>query len=191
MYKPHVILASSSSIRAKLLHQAGFCCEVKKSNVDETVIKKQNQTLSYGKLALILADEKAKIISRLYPRSLVLGGDQIAALGNQMLKKTTTLEACEKQLAFLNGKTHTLYTACVLYQAGDRLMSHLSVPSLTMKNLSFADIKAYVNKDRPYFSCGGYYFEENGYQLFSDVHGEAAAICGMPLNWLTKHFISK
>ena len=56
--------------------------------------------------------------------------------------------------------------------------------SMIMRDLTDHEIHAYVDKDRPFNSCGSYMFEKNGYKLFKETNGSLEAINGLPFNEL-------
>lgn len=181
----NLILASKSKIRAQILKAADFEFTIIESQVNEAVIQ-EDKLLSYPEKALFLAKSKALTISQSFKAAMVIGCDQIAVCEGKQLKKSKTLEDCQKQLAFLSAKTHILYTAIAIYTQGQCLWSHLESPRLGMRALSQNEIKQYVLLDKPLYSCGGYYFEQNGDKLFNKIEGETETISGMPITALMK-----
>ena len=55
-----------------------------------------------------------------------------------------------------------------------------------MRLLTDEEIKDYILKDQPLFSCGSYKYESLGKNLFKSVIGSADAIQGLPLEPLLK-----
>ena len=50
-----------------------------------------------------------------------------------------------------------------------------------MRKLSKQNIKAYINDEKPFNSCGSYKYESKGILLFSNVSGSADTVKGLPL----------
>ncbi len=186
-----LILASTSSIRQRVLRQAGCDFEVFKPQVDEAQLKATLSYDSHSELARLLSCEKALSLSAKYPQHHIIGADQIASLNGQILNKTQSIRDCISQLKQCCGQTHTLYSAVSLVKNNKVLLSYIERAQLTMKALTEAEIETYVHLDKPLYSCGGYYFEEHGEDLFSQVVGEKETILGLPLNGLMQYVMSR
>lgn len=180
-----LILASQSQSRAQILSQIGLDFQAVPSCVDEDILKKQgqNEGWSIEKIALELAREKAKAVSDLHPDAFVIGADQIMGCEGRTFDKAKDLREAVEQLRFISGKSHHLYTACVLFQGGDEVWSHISVPTLKVRSLSEVFIKDYIQKlgDEILRSVGCYQVEELGAQLFESIGGDLFTIMGLPL----------
>ena len=72
-----LVLASESTVRAKLLTSAGLSFEVRPAGVDEGALKKSKTGMTANDLAEVLAHEKARTISIDSMETLVIGADQI------------------------------------------------------------------------------------------------------------------
>ena len=181
-----IILASGSKIRAKILKQTGIEFSVKTSLVDEDAIKKSISTKNINKQAEILACAKALKVSEINLRSYVIGADQICSIGKLILHKPKTMNNAIKQIKSLSGKTHKQTSAICLYHNGKKLWCYSEEAKLSMHKLSTAEIKNYLNIDKPFQSCGSYKFESYGCHLFSKVIGNSYTIQGFPLLSLLK-----
>lgn len=181
----HLILASTSAIRSDILAQAGFDFTTIGANVNEQTIKQEFHGDNYKQLALQLADAKAQAINQQYPDAIVIGCDQLCLLDNQVLSKPGSIERAIAQLQRLNGKTHQLISAVVIWQNLQRQWHQVKVAKMTMKLLSSQAITDYVNQDEPLHSCGAYYYELNGHTLFNKVKGEKETILGLPIKQLS------
>ncbi len=82
-----VLLASRSNIRRMLLSAAGIPIEVQAADIDERELEKGAASLGPGAIAALLAREKAAAVERRHPGRLVLGADQMLALGDAALCK--------------------------------------------------------------------------------------------------------
>jgi septum formation protein len=176
---PELILASTSPYREKVLRRLSLPFRAIAPDVEESVWKEA--IAAPDELAVALAQAKARCVAQQVPEAVVIGSDQVAALGSELLHKPGSREATIQQLEQLSGKTHDLITAvCVSYGAEERIL--LARTSLTMRRLSREDIEVYVDLDRAFDCAGGYKFEEHGISLFDEVRcTDATAIEGLPL----------
>jgi len=174
-----LILASSSPYRQKVLRRLAVPFRVVAPDVEEAAWKAAIS--APDELAVALARAKARCVWQQAPDAVVIGSDQVAALGSELLDKPGSREATIGQLERLSGRTHDLITAvCVLYGTEERIL--LDRTSLTMRRLSRPEIELYADLDRPFDCAGGYKFEEHGISLFEEVRcTDATAIEGLPL----------
>ena len=133
--------------------------------------------------ALALALEKARSVSLRCPDALVIGADQILALGNEWFDKPADLREARSQLERLRGCVHVLATAAGVVKARETLWTGASVPELTMRRFSDSFLDGYVAEegDSLLGSVGAYRLEGKGVQLFSGIGGDYFAILGLPL----------
>ncbi|NRP26020.1 Maf-like protein YceF [Aliiroseovarius sp. xm-m-379] len=189
------ILASGSEIRATLLRNAGLSFEVIPARIDEDMIKMslKAEGAHSRDLADALAEFKARKISEKYRNALVLGCDQVADLGGEVMSKPSTQEDAISQLTEMSGKTHRLLSAAVLYQDGKPLWRHVGLVRMKMRDLSAGYIQDYVarNWDSIRHSVGAYKLEEEGVRLFSSVEGDYFNVLGLPLTELLSYLIER
>ncbi|MCC5972830.1 MAG: Maf family protein [Rubellimicrobium sp.] len=188
-----IILASSSSIRAALLRQAQVPFDVSVPRIDEPAIRAALSVdgASPRDMADALAEMKASRVSQRHPGRLVLGCDQILALGPRVFSKAESLPELRAQLCDLRGQTHSLFSAVVACEDGRPLWRQVREARLTMRDLSDDWLDAYLDRNGSALldSVGGYRIEEEGIRLFSRIEGDYFTILGLPLldllNWLT------
>lgn len=179
-----LILASTSPYREALLQRLSLPFECVPPQIDEDHWK---QAISDPQqLAVTLALEKARSVASQHPEALVIGGDQTAVLGTEILGKPGDRERNIEQLLQLSGQTHQLLTAvCVIQEQTERIL--LDQTFLRMRDLTRAEIEAYVDLDQPFDCAGGFKFEEHGVCLFDEVRcTDTTAIEGLPLLTLSK-----
>lgn len=181
-----LILASGSSARREMLIAAGLAFTVKVAEVDETAIrlKLQAQNVSASAIADVLAAAKAEHISKLFPRHLVLGSDQILLTAEgEILEKPGTCARAEAQLRQLMGRQHQLISAAVIAENGEVIWRGCDTATLTMRPLSDAFIASYlgVEAEHVVHCVGSYRIEALGAQLFTHITGDHFTIRGLPL----------
>ena len=179
-----MILASGSASRRALLANAGVRAEAVRPNVDEDAAKASLRADGLGvrDQAMALAELKAIRVSAGRP-GLVIGGDQMLALGDQAFDKPADMAGARETLHKLSGKTHTLETALVVCEDGAPVWRHLARPRLTMRPLSEGFIDAYLEQcgEAVLSSVGAYQLESLGSQLFTQIEGDYFSILGLPL----------
>ncbi len=179
-----LILASGSSIRARILAAAGVPFEVIKPDVDEDAIKRAaaNAGLTLQQTAQRLADEKALAVAAGKDR-LVLGSDQIMAFEGKGFDKPRSIEEARDRLLLLQGKTHTLINAVSIARGGKIIDRTLDEPVLHMRPMSAAEIDAYLAAAGPEIlaSVGAYQVEALGSRLFDRIDGDYFAVLGLSL----------
>lgn len=179
-----VTLASTSKSRRALLAAAGVEADSAAPNVDEEAFRNAMRAnkLPVREQAMQLAELKAMRVSAQRP-GLVIGGDQMLALGDQAFDKPADLEAAKNHLRQLSGKSHTLETAIVVCEDGAPVWRHLARPKLTMRPLTEEFIETYVSTcgDALLSTVGAYQLEGLGAQLFARIEGDYFSILGLPL----------
>ncbi len=190
-----IILASTSTTRSALLDRAGISHLSIAPRVDEVVAKQAllSEGASPRDIADTLAELKARKVSERNPAAIVLGCDQTLACAGQLLSKPENESDARQQLTTLQGQTHHLYSAVVLYENARPVWRHIATARMTMRALSATFIAAYVSRNWPKIShsVGGYLIESEGITLFSAVEGEHTAILGLPLPPLIGYLASR
>ena len=177
-----IVLASASAIRRRLLTNAGIDFRAETSDVDEAAVKAELK-LPPGPLAMHLAEAKAIAVSRNHGSALVVGADQVLALGEAIFDKPQDSAEARSQLLALRGKAHELHSAAACARDGKIVWTHHDVAHLTMRNFSDAFIGRYLELAPAAItsSVGAYKLEETGIQLFDKITGDYFTILGLPL----------
>lgn len=181
----HIILASGSEIRARLLENAGLTIEVRKPRVDEEALKASMTAAAAPPrdIADALAQLKASKIASRAPDAWVIGCDQVLAWGGKLLSKPSSPDQAVAQLADMRGTTHSLFSAAVVCHDGVPVWRHVGRADLHMRDFSNAYLDDYVtrNWNSIRHSVGAYKLEEEGVRLFDKVDGDYFTVLGMPL----------
>lgn len=179
-----IILASGSASRRRLLQNAGVEAEAVKPLVDEEPVREgmRRAGVPIRDQAMQLAELKAIKVSQVRD-GLVIGGDQMLALGERAFDKPKTLAEAQSHLEVLSGQSHRLETAIVVAEGGKIVWRHLARPKLTMRPLSAEFISAYLDQtgEELLQTVGAYQLESVGSQLFSGIEGDYFSILGLPL----------
>jgi septum formation protein len=179
---PEIILASTSPYRRALLERLGVSFTALPPETPEDTVP--------GELppdrALRLAIAKAQAIASRRPDAVVIGSDQVAALGSKILDKPGDAARCRAQLAAASGSSARFHTGCALIgaQAGVRMV-HLDTTTVFFRSLTGAEIERYVERERPFDCAGGFRAEGLGISLFESIEShDPTALIGLPLIWL-------
>ena len=174
-----LILASTSTYRAALLARFGLSFRSIAPRVDEDDWKARG--LAPAELARTLAAAKALSLAEEFPDAAILGGDQLVAVGGEVLGKPGDAQGARRQLVRLAGRTHELVTAIAVWADGN-IYEHVDIARLTMRDLSAAEIARYVEVDLPTDCAGSYKLESLGVALFERIEAaDHSAITGLPL----------
>ena len=177
-----LILASTSPYRQQLLSRLGVPFETHPPGVDEAHIERE----SPADRALRLALEKARAVACEHPQAVVVGADQVAACGDQLLDKPGSAARSREQLEALSGRTALFYTACTVLGGSRGLqLAHVDTTSVVFRQLSASEIERYVARERPFDCAGGFRAESLGISLFEYIESrDPTGLIGLPLIWL-------
>ena len=193
--KINIILASGSHIRATLLRSSGVVFDVKKHKIDEDKEKKTliKNNIITKEISMTLAKRKGMCVSKNYKNSFIIGCDQVLVLNNSIFSKAKNPSDLKQQLLLLNGKSHKLYSSCVVLYQEEIVWSHTAEIVLLMRELSQREINTYVDKNWQSVknSVGGYLIESTGKKLFKTIHGDYFSALGLPVIELLNFLISK
>jgi septum formation protein len=179
---PELILASTSPYRRSLLERLGVAFTALPPQTPEDALP--------GELpqdrALRLAIAKAQVIASRRPDTVVIGSDQVAAVGSKILDKPGDAARCRAQLTAASGSSARFHTACAVIapQAGIRMV-HIDTTTVFFRSLSGPEIDRYVERERPFDCAGGFRAEGLGISLFESIESrDPTALIGLPLIWL-------
>jgi septum formation protein len=177
-----LILASTSRYRRSLLERIAPPFEVHGPEVDEAPLEAEAPRARAVRLSLA----KARAIAERYPKALVIGSDQVAALGGQVLDKPGDEETCIAQLTALSARTAQFFTGCALIGIDAEVRyEHLDTTTVAFRTLTATEIRRYVAREKPLDCAGGFKVEGLGITLFERVESQdPTALIGLPLIWL-------
>jgi len=139
-------------------------------------------------LAIRLAELKARHCAEQRPDALVIGSDQVPAIGAHQLGKPGAHDQAAAQLRRCSGQTVIFYTA-VSVLGPDALPADSYVDKTTVyfRELSDEQIGRYLDKEQPYDCAGSFKAEALGIALFDRIEStDPTGIQGLPLIWLSE-----
>ena len=177
--QPPLILASSSTIRKRVLAKIGIEFTAIAPNINESPWPEEAPEA----LVQRLSEEKARKVAHQYSNHLVIGSDQVAVVDNEIVGKPSNRAQAIKQLEAASGRTVSLYTGVALLNSGTgRIQVDVLPYRVQFRKLTRAVIENYIDRDQPY-DCGGSLRSEGlGIALLSKFEGEDPNILlGLPL----------
>lgn len=180
----HLVLASTSRYRRALLERLRVPFDVAAPRYEEDDGGETNADVLVATHAL----GKAESLREAFPESLIIGSDQVVAFEGTILGKPGTPARAEAQLRTLRGREHVLLTALVVLDARTgHAERHLDRTRLRVRDLTDAEIRAYVAAEIPVDCAGAYRSESLGVALFEYLRGDdPTAIVGLPLAALVR-----
>jgi septum formation protein len=178
-FRPQLVLASTSRYRQELLARLGIPFETTGPNVDESPAAGEMPQA----LALRLACAKAQAAQAAFPDALIIGCDQVAAVGATLLNKPGTHARAVEQLKLMSGKQIAFFTALCLLNARTLQRQTAIVPvTVHMREFSTGQIERYLQAERPYDCAGSARIEGLGITLVARLDGDDPnALIGLPL----------
>jgi septum formation protein len=180
---PRLVLASTSQYRRELLERFGIRFTVAAPHVDESPLPGETPI----DLVARLARAKAEAVAHRHRGSVVIGSDQVALFGREIIGKPGSPERCIEQLKSFSGQRLSFHTAVhVVHSDTGANEGHLDVTTVQFRKLSAEEIERYVSREHPVNSAGGFKIEGLGVSLFERVESQdPTALIGLPLIWLS------
>lgn len=183
--RPALVLASGSRYRRALLERLGLPFIQDAAEIDEAISPGE----APAEAAMRLARAKARAVLERHPGAIVIGSDQVALRGEEILGKPGDPQRAEQQLTLSAGRHVEFLTAvCVLSGArpGDP-EEHIDITRVVFRPLTPAEIRSYVARDTPVDCAGSFRAEGLGIALFERIDSQdPTGLIGLPLIWLTQ-----
>jgi len=181
MALPPIVLASASPRRRQLLSLLGIDFTVVPSRVDEPLPEREGDP---ERLAIALAEAKARAIAPDRPGSLVIGADTLVMVGDRVLGKPQDAAAAAAMLRLLSGREHHVVTGVAVLDTRSQPWSVTTAAERTavrFRPLAEAEIAAYVATGEPMDKAGAYAIQGRGAILIEGIVGDYANVVGLPL----------
>ena len=176
----NLILASTSPYRRRLLERLRLPVTCIDPEIEESLQDGESPSTR----ACRLATEKAlSAAETLQDEAIVIGSDQVACLGSQILHKPGTPEAAIAQLTASSGQTVQFWTGVSLWTRPGEAPTQRVVPcEVKIRELNADEIARYVALDQPLDCAGSFKWESLGITLFEAMRtDDPTALEGLPL----------
>ena len=179
-----IVLASKSPRRQQLIKGLGVEVEIRTKEVDESF----SASLKREEVALYLAAKKAKAFeSELEKDEILITGDTIVCLEDEILNKPADYKDAVRMLNQLSGKTHTVITAVSISDTTRTEVFH-DETEVQFGQLSAAEIDYYIREYQPFDKAGGYGAQDFiGYIGIVNMKGSYYNVMGFPLHLVYQH----
>ena len=174
-----LVLASSSPYRRELLARLNLPFTCVNPDIDET---RQADEPAVD-LVRRLAARKALRVAEEYPAAIIIGSDQVATCGQDILSKPGEHTVAVKQLRELAGKNVLFYTGlCVLNSASEKLQVDCIQVNVKFRSLGTDEINRYLMAEKPYDCAGSFRSEGYGITLVDEIQcDDMTALIGLPM----------
>ena len=171
-----IILASKSPRRKQLLSMMGLEFTVQTADIDETMDQSQPPE---HEVAAVSA-RKAEKIAHEHPDDIIISADTIVVIDGKILGKPKDEADAAKMLRLLSGRTHTVFTGLTVCANG-KPKTQVVGTKVTFRELSDAEIAAYIRTGEPMDKAGSYGIQGYGSMFVSHLNGDYFCVMGLPV----------
>lgn len=174
-----LVLASTSPYRLAVLQKLPLEFVTDSPDIDESPQANESPQELVKRLSLA----KAQAVAPRHPHSLIIGSDQVAVLGGQILGKPGNHENAVKQLHNASGHQVVFNTGlCLLNSDTDHAQVRCVPFTVQFRRLSDEQIERYLQHEKPYNCAGSFKSEGLGITLFEKLLGDDPnTLIGLPL----------
>jgi septum formation protein len=179
---PRIVLASTSKYRRALLDRFMIPFEICGPLIDESPLSGEQPVELVHRLSRL----KAQAVAERYPDCVIIGSDQVAVNGREILGKPGTAERCAQQLKAASGRRVLFLTGVhVLDLRHKREEAYVDTTTVQFRTLKDDEIERYIEREKPLDCAGGFKVEALGITLFDRIDSQdPTALTGLPLIWL-------
>lgn len=180
-----VILASSSPRRQEILKNLNIPFRVMIPNIDESMFN----NVPKEEIPELLAREKVSaIIHSLPPQQeiqWILGADTLIFCDDEVIGKPEDQDQAFEVLKKLQGRTHYVETAIVLYNGRTKqTTSKICKTAVTFSEMTDNEIQWYVETGEWHGAAGGYRIQGMASCFIKRIEGSFSCVVGLPISEL-------
>lgn len=173
-----LVLASASPRRLELLQQIGIVPDaVEAAELDETPLRDETPR----RLALRLAEAKARAVAVRKPDAFILAADTVVAVGRRIMPKAADDADVLQCLTLLSGRAHRVLTGIAVVTPDGRSGSRLVETRVHFKRLHQTEVEAYLACGEGVGKAGGYAVQGRAGALVISLQGSYSGVVGLPL----------
>jgi septum formation protein len=190
---PHLVLASASPARRKLLHAAGIEPSTVVSSVDEDAVVAASEeslgtTLAADEVALLLARAKAEDVAAQVHDALVVGCDSVLELGGEVHGKPRDAQEAMARWRRMRGSSGVLHTGHWVVDTrspesggtGGTLGASAST-TVHFGQVDDEEVAAYVATGEPLRVAGAFTLDGLGGAYVDGIEGDPSNVIGLSL----------
>lgn len=171
------MLASASPRRRELIEQLGLIPCVTPADIDETPLAGESTRDYVVRLSL---GKARKVAEQSMAEDIVLGADTVINFHERIMGKPHNLQQCVEMLRELSAQTHQVLTGVSLI-CGNLVESFAVETSVTMRDITEDEIRAYWSTGEPQGKAGSYAIQGRGARFVSSISGSYSNVVGLPL----------
>lgn len=177
---PTVVLASGSPRRLELLRRIGVEPVVRPADIDETPQPDEAPEATVARLARTKAHTVEHTASE-----LVIAADTEVVLRHGVLGKPADASGAAAMLRSLAGRSHRVVTG-VHVAWGDEEAAAVEETVVHVRELTEAEIDAYVATGEPFGKAGAYAIQGAGGMFVERIEGSDTNVIGLPLTTVVR-----
>ena len=171
-----IVLCSGSPRRKSLLESLGVKFTTYKPEINEAHIIGESPEDYVARMSRT----KAEAGSAKFPDDIVISADTIVVIDGEILGKPSDREDAARMLRKLSGREHEVMTGLTVYSNG-AVRSRTVHTSVTFRELTGAEISAYVATGECDDKAGAYAIQGKGSVLITHINGDYYNVMGLPL----------
>jgi septum formation protein len=185
-----IYLASKSPRRLELLQQMGIACKTvllredgasRSRDLDESPLPSENPYIYVERMAKMKAEIGVlRARQRALPTMPLLGADTIVVFNGTIFGKPTDQADAKRMLKLLSGTTHEVLTG-VAVTDGTRLLHDTCISRVRFRDLTEAEIDAYIATSEPLGKAGAYAIQGIGAIFVERLEGSYSGVMGLPI----------
>ena len=174
----HLVLASASRQRKRLLEGLGLIFEVHPSNFDESTCTKTDPV----ERAKHQAYHKAMDVNERFAGSFVIGCDTlVVSQEGDLLEKAPDMDAAREMVIKLSGKTCNVHSALSIVDPDQNHHEGVSSSAVRFKELTDEELDWWIGtglwKDR----SGSFQIDGPGQFMIEELRGDWSSVVGLPI----------
>ena len=159
--------------------------KIKFKVVDSGYTEVMHKHLSHNELVKFLALGKARAAAKRYPKAIIVAADTIVSFQGKAIGKPRDKSDAIKMLKSFSGKPQDAVTGVVVLDASSKkVLTAVVECKIYIKNLSFAEISAYLKSGQAYDKAGGYGPLGKGLNLIKKIKGDYTTAIGLPMEFV-------
>lgn len=180
-------LASKSPRRSQILTQMGVSFEVVSKEVDESF----PASLTPEQAVVFIAEKKAKAFLGEKGLDLLMTADTVVCLNGEIIGKPPSREEAFETLNKLSGKVHEVISAVTFLEC-EEYSSYFEKTEVHFRELTFQEIKYYIDTYKPFDKAGAYGIQEwIGQVAIEKINGSYTNVMGLPSGLVYRELLAR
>lgn len=177
-----IILASQSPRRLELVKGLELDPIIRLKDVDESY----PPNIAGPAVAEYVTRKKAEAyLSELEDHDVLITGDTVVLLDNEVLGKPKSTEQARTMLDKLSNRTHTVASGIAVTTKAEGICSAVDTCEVTFAKLDLALIDHYIARYEPFDKAGGYGVQDLiGFSGVTSLNGSYFTVMGLPTHLL-------